>query len=428
MQPPISQALDQAEADGLLEDWNDLLELLDGQFTEGDPPSEDAKLEILTMHGAKGLEWDLVVLPALNRPTGGVDHDLLHWLPFTASDAGGEQVLLAPLRSADEKSNRPLVELIRNEQKTRTAYENERLLYVATTRAREHLVLSACLAPNSDGDISPGSGTLLANLWPQTGTDFLAALAADAGNNADGESAASPDAQAAGIPSDQSLRPDQTLRRVESGWRPPIGSRIAWQPVLPSRERAIEIEFNWAGIDARRAGRVLHRLLECVGTLGIEHLDADRRQRLIARIPTLLRAMGSRGKLLDDAIATIRHAFESTLNSDAGVWLLSGRYRDAACELRISGVIDDQLVNAVVDRTFIDDDGVRWIIDYKSGYHAGADLESFFAAEGDRYRIQLGIYRRLFEQLGERNIRTALYLPRHGRLEIVDTRGILSSR
>ena len=60
-------AVEQAASNGLLEDWNDFNELLQGEFTEGDPPSESVKLEILTMHGAKGLEWDLVILPGLNR-------------------------------------------------------------------------------------------------------------------------------------------------------------------------------------------------------------------------------------------------------------------------------------------------------------------------------------------------------------------------
>jgi hypothetical protein len=37
-----------------------------------------------------------------------------------------------------------------------------------------------------------------------------------------------------------------------------------------------------------------------------------------------------------------------------------------------------------------------------------------------RYADQLGLYRRLFEQLGETDIRTALYLPRHDRLVVSD--------
>ena len=56
--------LENAEQEGLIDDWNDFEELLDQAFTEGDAPDESIRLEILTMHGAKGLEWDLVVLPA----------------------------------------------------------------------------------------------------------------------------------------------------------------------------------------------------------------------------------------------------------------------------------------------------------------------------------------------------------------------------
>lgn len=395
-------AVSMAEAEGLLADWNDFLELLEGQFTEGDPPSADVRLEILTMHGAKGLEWDLVVLPGLNRGARGQDRDLLYWLPLT-TEHGDEQVLLAPLRSAEQDRNTPLIELIRSEQKARDDHEHQRLLYVAATRAREQLVLSACLDPEKD-EIKPASGSLLADLWPTCGQDFLQALE---------------QAPQVESPAGDATTVDQSIHRRPVGWEPPIGERLDWRPKLPPREREVEIEFNWAGIQARRTGTVLHRLLERVATLGIENLTDEIRQRLVDRVPALLKAMGTGPDDLDASARIIAEAFERTLDSDTGRWMLSNRHEQSACELPVTGLLDGELVNAVIDRTFIDETGTRWIIDYKSGYHEGADLEGFLEQEAERYHVQLANYRRLFEQMGETDIKTALYLPRHGALRIV---------
>ena len=129
--------------------------------------------------------------------------------------------------------------------------------------------------------------------------------------------------------------------------------------------------------------------------------------------------MGVRPDDLDQSVAVVADALVRTLDSEMGRWLLSGDHEEEACELPISGVIDGRLVNAVVDRTFVDADGVRWVVDYKSGYHAGSDLEGFLAQEREHYQEQLDGYRRLFEQLEYRPVKTALYLPRHGRLEVV---------
>jgi len=395
-------ALSVAESEGHLEDWNDFVELLTAQFTEGDPPSDDVKLDILTMHGAKGLEWDLVVLPGLNRGTRGQSRELLSWLPLTP-DQGDEQVLLAPLRASDQIGDPPLNDLINAEQKSRDAYEHQRLLYVATTRAREHLLLSAVLDPDKD-EIKPTAGSLLADLWPTVGAEFLAAL----------DSA--PDVE---TESDATERLDQSIRRAPNGWQVPVASRLTWTPRLPPRERDIEIEFNWAGIQARRTGTIIHRLLERVGKIGIENLSNDDRQRLINRIPALLKSMGSGTQAIAETTAIITEAFVNTLDSDTGRWLLSNRHGKSACELALTGLLDGELVNAVIDRTFIDESGTRWIIDYKSGYHAGGDLDGFLNEEATRYGVQLGNYRRLFELMGETNIKVALYLPRHGRLHEV---------
>jgi ATP-dependent exoDNAse (exonuclease V) beta subunit len=392
-------ALDAAERGGLLEDWNDFRESLAGRHAEGDPQSEGVKLEVLTMHGAKGLEWDLVVLPALDRAPGRPASTMLHWLPFLEAD-GREEVLLAPLRAAEVAQDPPLVKLIRAEQQVRERYENQRVLYVACTRARERLELSATIDPDKD-PFTPPSGSLLADLWATAGAEFEAAL------DTSGGAAAGPTV------------PDQRLNRIAADWEPPLGDRVAWKPELETRERAAPVEYNWAGVQARRIGTVVHRLLERVGQVGAEDFTDAHREHLLTRIPVLLQSMGTRPDDLDRSAAVVADALARTLDSETGRWLLSGSHEEGACELPIAGMIDGRLVNAVVDRTFVDADGVRWIVDYKSGYHAGSDLEDFFAQERERYQEQLDGYRRLFEQLEDRPVKTALYLPRHGRLEVV---------
>jgi len=401
----LLDTLDSAEQQGLLEDWNDFEELLGKVFTEGDPPDPSVKLEILTMHGAKGLEWDLVVLPALDRGTGGNDRELLYWLPFT-SRQGGEQVLLAPLRAAWQSDNTPLIDLIRSEQKTRDAFENQRLLYVAATRARRQLIVSGALDPARD-TVKPTADSLMELLWPRAGGDFLASL-----------EACEPEAHDVPLAQNDGM-PDQSIRRLPAEWQPPLHPALAWTPSLPPHEREVEIEFNWAGAQARRTGTVLHQLLERVGNIGIENISGDDRRALVARIPGLLRALGTGPEALETTAPLIAQAFEKTLDSEKGRWMLSDKHADAGCELALSGRVDGRLVNAVIDRTFIDENGTRWIIDYKSGYHEGGDLEGFLAEEAGRYESQLGLYRRLFEQMGETDIKTALYLPRHGELRVV---------
>ena len=70
-----------------------------------------------------------------------------------------------------------------------------------------------------------------------------------------------------------------------------------------------------------------------------------------------------------------------------------------------------ELRRLVIDRTFVDAEGVRWIIDYKTGVHLGGDLEGFLDREQDRYSAQLERYAEAFRRLEDRPLRTALYFP-----------------
>ena len=399
--------LQQAEADGLLNDWNEFENILAREYTEGDPPSDNIGVEVLTMHSAKGLEYDLVLLPALNRKMKSNDRGLLHWLPFT-TDSGDEQVILAPLRSAEQQHNAPLMELISNEQKTRDSYENLRLLYVAATRAKKQLVLSACLDCKTE-EVKPVKNSLLFYLWPSLAQEFIASLGQD---HVQGEVPLSTLEKKTEVY-------DQRLRRIGDDWDPPVAERFVWTHPLPARKNEPSSVGNQIRVSDRVGGVILHRLLEYVARFGLSGMNDQKRQDVVARIPALVRAAGMLPEHRDEAVDRIAAAMNNTLDSEVGRWILSDDHPESDNELAIAGILDGELVRAVVDRTFVTQDGVRWIIDYKSGYAAGDNVEQFIAGERDRYTEQLERYWRLFTQIESRVIKTALYLPLHDRLEKV---------
>jgi ATP-dependent exoDNAse (exonuclease V) beta subunit len=115
------------------------------------------------------------------------------------------------------------------------------------------------------------------------------------------------------------------------------------------------------------------------------------------------------GAAADQIVAQTGRAIRQCHASERGRWILTA-HPESACELAITAVLGDQTVNLVLDRTFVSD-GERWIIDYKSGEHAGGDLDAFLESEADRYREQLQRYRRAVALDEDRPIRTALYFP-----------------
>jgi ATP-dependent exoDNAse (exonuclease V) beta subunit len=61
-----------------------------------------------------------------------------------------------------------------------------------------------------------------------------------------------------------------------------------------------------------------------------------------------------------------------------------------------------------VDRVFRTVEDVRWIVDYKTSRHEGADREAFLDSERERYRGQLEAYARA---LASGETRLGLYFP-----------------
>jgi ATP-dependent exoDNAse (exonuclease V) beta subunit len=132
-----------------------------------------------------------------------------------------------------------------------------------------------------------------------------------------------------------------------------------------------------------------------------------------------LAAQGVSEAELAEAAARARQALVNCVSDDRGRWVL-GTQAEGRSELRLTGMIEEQLVNVVIDRTFVDEEGVRWIIDYKTSMHEGGDVAAFLDNERERYRGQLERYAALLQagsapqgdllRSGQR-IRLGLYFP-----------------
>ena len=72
-----------------------------------------------------------------------------------------------------------------------------------------------------------------------------------------------------------------------------------------------------------------------------------------------------------------RYELQNTLEDQTGRWILD-QHEEGHSEYPLTGYINNRFVNRILDRTFVDRQGVRWIIDYKTGEHQGADLEHYF--------------------------------------------------
>ena len=92
-------------------------------------------------------------------------------------------------------------------------------------------------------------------------------------------------------------------------------------------------------------------------------------------------------------------------------WILDQTHQQAENELDLTGMLDGRYQRVIVDRTFIDEHGVRWIIDYKTSAHGGGDTQQFLDQEQERYREQLDRYAQLMQQMDLHPIRLGLYFP-----------------
>ncbi len=354
----------------------------------------DAQLQVMTIHKAKGLEFDHVILPGLGRSPRQADSPLLRWVEDP--QAG---LLMAPIAAKDGSDQDPIYQFIARLERKKQDLEVSRLLYVAATRAKKQLYLFGHAKETQKGDLKPEAGSLLAKLWPVLKDDFChQPLVAQE--------------------TEEEFKP-LLLRRLPADWTLPFSQKplvsAQVQTRQPSTLQGDEQQDSFRGQESqarRHVGTLVHKIFEQITRRGTEYWQEQKPQVQEQWLRRQLAGLGVANQDLKQAIVRVRAAVEKALASEKGQWILHP-HQQGASELELSGQLDGQLIHAVIDRTFVDPDGIRWIIDYKTGTpQATESVDRFVQREIALYRVQLASYFRLMRAMEPtREIRSALYFP-----------------
>lgn len=410
--------LDKHQQGGSIRDWQVFNNAIDRLFAA---PRADAdpKLQVMTIHKSKGLEFDTVIIPGLDRSARKDDKQLLLWQE-RINPQGEKQLLLGSLAATGKEEDR-LYTFMRREADKQQAFESTRLLYVGCTRAIKRLHLIACINTKEDELVAPAENSLLHSIWP-----FVKDSAQLIPCQTTANSNTSTNQRKPGLQHLLRLAPtwqapalhDVTLLHTYRGHE--FGTTSSDKTASENPLNIPEVETTAARL-ARHTGTVIHSALQAIveSKLVTNHksITADvfiNQQHPFWQIQ--LQQLGWHGDNLTRALQKIVQSIHTILDSEQGRWLLNSDHQQSACELSLMQKNKQDVKESIIDRTFIAD-GIRWIVDYKSSEPEAGETESaFIAREMDTYKMQLLGYQKLLTATETLPIKTALYLVRLGKL------------
>jgi ATP-dependent exoDNAse (exonuclease V) beta subunit len=385
-------------------------------------------VELMTIHKAKGLEWDVVIVPGLERGGGRAGGVLLNWLEFDGDDSAS--IVLAPIWSKGAESDK-LSKWLTGVRAKREAAERKRVLYVASTRAREELHLFGAVARKVSGELAlPRHDSLLKMAWPAVAERFEA-VADEGGGVVEElmqslrEEAFEGDGFALAAAAVEKEREMPKVQRLPAGFDPGARFREAEArrleyPAAAGMRRAPVFVRPDGSFGVRAFGNVVHRYLQVMAGRMAAGMSAEALAAQLpswgARLTASLRGEGLAPVVATREAARALRALTLTMEDAVGRWILSP-HTGAASE---SALVTADARMLRVDRTFVAGaeplaagDGFVWIVDFKTTEQGSRSEEEFVAGEKAKYRAQLEAYASVRRGMpgGDVPIRLGLYYP-----------------
>ncbi|HZL29161.1 MAG TPA: UvrD-helicase domain-containing protein [Acidobacteriaceae bacterium] len=388
-------------------DFSTLTARLDRLYAE--PISGPCSVELLTIHKAKGLEWDIVLVPSLERRGGSSSGDLLNWLEVDSPSADTSGVVLAPIASKGSDNDR-LNRWLNAAREARENSERKRLFYVLGTRAREELHLFAACARKTDGSLAaPQHGSLLKAVWPAAAEAFAPLQAPPATSLAHTfQQSLIDDHEPLALAAAAETAPDKppNIHRLPLSFNPDsrfetaAANRLPYTPAAALRHGPT-FERPEGSYAVRAFGNVVHRYLQVLSARLEQNPDATALQQelptWLPRLTASLRSEGLAPATLDRLAQRSLQALQRAIADETGLWILRPHATSHSEQaLRTTSADAGELR---IDRVFLAgptplSEGAShlWIVDFKTTEQGSRSPELFVQQEKAKYAAQLENY------------------------------------
>jgi ATP-dependent helicase/nuclease subunit A len=425
------QLLDEVEEQGELIDLGLLKGRLNKLYAEAAPAA--GAVDLMTIHGSKGLEWDVVIVPGLEKKPPVSREKLLTWNEINSADTDAASIVLAPIVSRGEGS-KELNDWLKGIDKARNAAERKRLFYVACTRAREELHLFASPEETSKGEVHRPYGSLLATAWPAAQMHFADVVPVAEDRTKKFVMSLFPEEEDEGFidsiaaSGEEQERPTMLQRlplNFSAHARFDAARKLPYGDVETAMDDA-RFDRPVGSFEARAFGNAVHAFLEILAKRLADRIGVEMLLRAIVgwspRIAAVLRGEGLSPAVVERLTTRVETAMTNTLRDPEGLWVLSS-HNWASSEHALTSW-EDKRGSVRLDRVFLagaeplkPGDDYLWIIDYKTATHGRERVDDFLAEERAKYGPQMEAYGRMMhgrETPGK--LRVGLYYPTLSRL------------
>ena len=341
------------------------------------PEGDEEAVRIMTVHGSKGLEFPVVVLTGLNSGDGSRSESVIF-------DRDSGRIEVRSGDSGQSFATSDYEDAAESEKRMGDA-EAIRLLYVAATRARDHLVVSMYRSERGGSPASTIAGLLEGrdDLWHP-----LAALS-DLSTPSSGL-AADPDEVDPGLHSLEARSQwiEDRKRLIERQGRP---ASVAATRLANAEKEEPETDEPWRrGRAGTSVGRAVHAVLQTIDLATGDGIDETARAQAAAEGISQRQAEVAR---------LARVAVESEVVKRA---VASGRLWR---EVPLGVPVGDGALEGFVDLLFEEDDGLV-IVDYKTDSVEPEEV----ATAAKRYRLQAGSYALLAQRATRKPVKEIVFL------------------
>ena len=326
-------------------------------------------IKFLTIQKSKGLEFDHVIIPNLNKRTRNEESDLVLYDKSTLS-------------IKNPGSDKNLHSYHAYKERKRLDNEKIRLLYVAMTRAKNKCYLIGTV--KKEGDlVIPNSGTFMNILWPFFSDKFTEIATPEDEN------------------SFEKFIPK--LRRLNDNF---YSGDKRYKRSIDTEE----LSFCYPNMSTdiqRFTGNIVHKYLEIIVK---KQLDIDKILcNKLDYTESLYLGKNFKKKDIKIGLNLVKKSLEMLKKTSDGRWILN-RYLADNSEVSYLLESNNTTTQHIPDRSFIEND-IQWIIDYKTPFSPIKNL----AVEAKKHLPQLRLYETIFKR-NKRVIQKAIYFAPQGKL------------